>query len=205
MGQRSPSRLINTSIHPTAIIDAKARIGAGTKVWAYAQIRENVIIGKECMIGNGVYIDSSVKIGDRCNIHNKALLYRNLKVESDVFIGPGVCFINDPKPRANRIRSLKGKSWRVKAGASIGANASIMSDITIGKQAVVGAGSVVTKDVSDYTMVYGNPARFIDFVDELGNRITDIMLKGQQVVLKSENKKFKHILSRKVYDKIKNT
>jgi UDP-2-acetamido-3-amino-2,3-dideoxy-glucuronate N-acetyltransferase len=205
MGQRSPRRLTDVSVDPTAIVDARSKIGIGSQVWAYAQIRENVSIGKQCMIGNGAYIDSSVKIGDRCNIHNKALLYRNLKVESDVFIGPGVCFINDPKPRANRIRSLKGKSWRVKNGASIGANASIMSDITIGKYAVVGAGAVVTKNVPDHVMVYGNPARFVDFVDESGDRVTNIAFKGQQAILKSEDKKFKYILSRKVYDKIKST
>ena len=152
--------------HPTALISPKARIGKGTKVWAYAQIRDGSVIGKNCMIGNGVYIDTGVRVGDRVNIHNKALLYRNLVVENDVFIGPAVCFVNDPKPRANRIRNLKGLSGRVKKGASIGANACVLSEITIGRHAMVGAGSLVTKNVPDGALVYGVPAKFQGLVSE---------------------------------------
>ncbi len=145
--------------HPTAIISPKANIGKGTKIWAYAQVREDAVIGEDCMIGNGAYIDAGVRIGDRVNIHNKALLYRNLVVEDDVFIGPAVCFINDPLPRANRIRNLKGLTSRVKKGASIGANVSVLSEITIGRYAMVGASSLVSENVPDHTMVYGVPAK----------------------------------------------
>ena len=144
--------------HATALISESAKIGKGTRIWAYAQIRENAVIGKNCVIGNGVYIDAGVKIGDRVNIHNKALLYRNLLVESDVFIGPAVCFANDPYPRANQIRALGNKKSTVKKGASIGANSCVLSDLTIGRFAMVGAGSVVTKNVPDGALVYGNPA-----------------------------------------------
>lgn len=146
-------------IHPMAIVSPKAKIGAGTKIWAFAQIRENAVIGKNCVIGNGVYIDSGVKIGDRVVIQNKALLYRNLVVESDVFIGPAVCFANDAFPRANKIRNLKNKKWFVHKGASIGANACILPDIHIGKYAMVAAGAVVTKSVPDHTIVRGVPAQ----------------------------------------------
>ena len=152
--------------HPTAIISPRAKIGQDTKIWAFAQVREGAVIGKKCVIGNGVYVDVGVRIGDRVNIHNKALLYRNLVVEDDVFIGPAVCFINDPEPRANRTRNLKGRQSLVKKGASIGANVSILSEITIGRQAMVGAGSLVSKNVPDHALVYGAPARIQGSMNE---------------------------------------
>ncbi len=153
-----------TYCHPTALIDASAKIGAGTKIWAYAQVASSAVIGKNCVIGNGVYIDRGVRVGNRVNIHNKALLYRNLKLEDDVFVGPGVCFVNDPAPRANVIRKLGKKRTLVKKGASIGANACIMPDLVIGKYAMIGAGAVVTKNVPDYGLVYGSPAKLMGFV-----------------------------------------
>src|SRR3989338_6633190 len=122
------------------------------------------------MIGNGVYIDAGVRVGDRVNIHNKALLYRNLRVENDAFIGPGVCFVNDPRPRANRVRNLKGRQWTLGKGASVGANATVLSDISIGRYAMVGAGSVVSCTVPAYGLVYGVPARLKGFVDERGRK-----------------------------------
>ena len=146
-------------VHPSAIVDKKAKIGSGTKIWAFAQVRENAVIGKDCVIGNGVYIDSGVQIGDRVNIQNKALLYRNLIVENDVFIGPAACFTNDPFPRANVIRDLKKKYWRVQEGASIGANVCVLPELNIGRFAMVGAGSVVTKHVPDHAVVSGVPAK----------------------------------------------
>jgi acetyltransferase-like isoleucine patch superfamily enzyme len=145
--------------HPTALISPKARIGAGTKIWAFAQIRENAVIGKGCVIGNGVYVDAGVRIGDRVVIQNKALLYRNLVVESDVFIGPAACFTNDAFPRANVIRDLKNKKWFVRKGASIGAHACVLPDIEIGRNAMVAAGAVVTKDVPENAIVRGVPAQ----------------------------------------------
>ena len=158
-------------VHPTAIISLRAKIGAGTKIWAYAQVREGAVIGRDCIIGNGVYIDKGVRIGNRVNIHNRALLYRNLKVEDDSFIGPAVCFVNDPRPRANVIRRMKGLLRTVGKGASIGANSTILSDISIGRWAMVGAASVVTAPVPDYALVYGVPARLKGFVSPKGTRL----------------------------------
>ncbi len=146
-------------IHPTAIVDASARIGDGTKVWAFAQIREKVKIGRDCMVGNGAYLDAGVEVGDRVQIQNRAQLYRPLRVEDDVFIGPGVIFANDKRPKAGVIRDLTGVSWVVRRGASIGAGAIIMPDVTIGEDAIIGAGAVVTASVPAGSVVAGIPAR----------------------------------------------
>ena len=105
-------------------------------------------------------------IGHRVNIHNKALLYRKLVVEDDVFIGPAVCFVNDPYPRANVIRNMKHLKWTVKKGASIGANACILSDVSIGRYSMVGAASLVSKDVPDHGLVYGVPAELKGFIPQ---------------------------------------
>lgn len=145
-------------IHPTAIISKSARVGKGTVVWAFSQIMDNALIGENCVIGNGVYIDRNVKIGNNVKIHNKALLYDGLIVEDNCFIGPNTCFTNDKYPSFDKRRNLKGVSWLLKEGASIGAGVTVLPDITIGKNARVGAGSVVTKNVPDGAIVYGNPA-----------------------------------------------
>lgn len=148
-------------VHRSALIAKSAKVGKDTKIWAYVQIGENAKIGKNCVIGNGVYIDRDVAVGNNVKIHNKALLYRRLIVEDNCFIGPGACFTNDKYPRAGLTRNLKNTSWRMKEGAVVGANATILPDITIGKNAVVGAGSVVVKDVPDNAIVCGNPAKVI--------------------------------------------
>ena len=153
------------NIHPMASVAAQAIIGDGTKIWHYAQVRENAIIGKNCTIGNGVYIDHHVIIGDNCKIQNGANIYYPAIIGDGVFIGPGAILTNDKYPRAiNDDGTLKEEGdWepqgvKVMVGASIGAGAIIMPGVTIGRWAVVGAGSVVTKDVLDYVMVYGVPA-----------------------------------------------
>ena len=121
------------------------------------------------MIGNGAYIDRFVKIGDRVRIHNKVLLYHGVIIEDDVFIGPAACFTNDESPRSGKTRNLMGKSWTVGKGASIGANATILPDVEIGAYAMIGAGSVVTKDVPKHTAVCGNPARITGRACYCGN------------------------------------
>jgi len=159
MGKRKSGILSGTYIDKTAIVAKTAKIGKGTKVWAFVQIGENALIGENCVIGNGAYIDRNVAVGNNVKIHNKALLYDGLVVEDNCFIGPGACFTNDKFPCCNKTRDLSGVSWRLKEGASVGANATILPDVSIGKNSVVGAGSVVTKSIPDNVVVCGNPAR----------------------------------------------
>lgn len=156
-------------IVPSAVIDPTAKIGAGTRIWAFAQIAQFASVGSDCMIANGVYIDRYVKIGNRVRVHNKALLYQGLVVEDDVFIGPGACFTNDPWPHSGETRNLEGVHWRIGRGASIGANVTVLPDISIGSFAVVGAGSLVSREVPPYALVYGNPARIHGLVCPCGH------------------------------------
>jgi len=157
-------------IHPTAEVSDKAEIGEGTKIWHHAQVRENARIGKNCVIGKSVYIDFDVKIGDRVKIQNFVSIYHGVTIEDDVFLGPGMTFTNDLYPRAF-ISDFEVYPTRVKKGASIGANATIICGITIGRYAMVGAGSVVTEDVPDHALVYGNPARLVGFVCRCGRKL----------------------------------
>jgi acetyltransferase-like isoleucine patch superfamily enzyme len=165
-------------VHPTAEVSPDASIGDGTRVWNGAQVREGAIIGSDCNIGKDVYIDKGVVIGDRVKIQNGASLYRGLTVEDGVFIGPHVVFTNDRYPRAITPdgRVLSDDDWQAEAtlvrhGASIGAGSLIVSGITIGRWAMVGAGSVVTRDVPDQALVKGNPARVAGYVCECGQRL----------------------------------
>ncbi len=159
MGKRKPKKLDGVFVDKRAVVSKTAKIGDGTKIWAFAQIGNKAKIGRNCLIGNGVYIDKNVVIGDNVKIHNKALLYEGLVVEDNCFIGPGVCFTNDKYPTHDNTRDLKGISWKIKKGASVGANATILPDVNVGSNAVVGAGSVVTESVPDGVTVCGNPAR----------------------------------------------
>ncbi|PKP58346.1 MAG: N-acetyltransferase [Candidatus Altiarchaeales archaeon HGW-Altiarchaeales-1] len=158
-------------IHSTAEVSDKAKIGDGTKIWHHAQVREKAEIGKNCNIGKGVYIDFGVKIGSNCKIQNYVSVYHGVIIEDNVFVGPSVTFTNDLYPRAFIRSEEKVSKTLVKRCASIGANSTIICGITIGKFAMIGAGSIVTKDVPDYALCYGNPARINGFVCECGRKI----------------------------------
>ena len=156
--------------HPTAIVESEA-IGEGTRIWHFVHVREKVKIGKNCTIGKSVYIDTGVEIGDNVKIENFVSLYKGVKVEDDVFIGPAVTFTNDLYPRSF-IWDESGIGYtKVQRGASIGANATIICGVTIGEYALVGAGSVVTKDVPPFGLAYGNPARLVGFVCSCGRKL----------------------------------
>ena len=159
-------------IHETANIAKNVEISEGTKIWMNSQLRENVKIGKNCIISKDVYIDLDVKVGDGCKIQNGVYVYKGVENEQDVFLGPNVTFTNDKLPRAF-INTWEVTKTKLRRGVSIGANATIICGITLGEYCMVGAGSVVTKNVPPFSLVVGNPAKVIGLVDKEGNRITN--------------------------------
>ena len=175
-------------IHPTADVSEQAQIGDATRVWHQAQIREGVSIGKKCIIGKGVYIDAGVTIGNNVKIQNYVSVFHGVTLEDGVFVGPHVCFTNDLHPRAvNPDGSLKAaddwelSSTLIRKGAAVGANSTIVCGVTLGAWSMVGAGSVVTKDVPDHGLVWGNPARLHGFVCACGTNL-ELNEKNNQTV-----------------------
>lgn len=153
-------------VHPTAEVSDEAQVGAGTRIWRQAHVREHVHIGEQCNIGKGVYVDAHVRIGSRVKIQNHTSVFEGVTLEDGVFVGPHVCFTNDMFPRAitpeGELKSAE--DWEVtptlvRYGASIGGGSVIRCGVTIGEYALVGAGSVVTRDVPPHALVFGNPAR----------------------------------------------
>lgn len=168
--------------HPTAIVETD-KIGEGTKIWHFVHIRENAKIGKNCNIGKCVYIDKDVEIGNNVKIQNFATIYKGVKIEDDVFIGPSVTFTNDLYPRAFIWSEDKIIPTLVKRGASIGANATIVCGVTIGEYAMIGAGSVVTRDVPPFGLVYGNPAKLKGFVCYCGKKLENVVEENDEKIV----------------------
>jgi UDP-2-acetamido-3-amino-2,3-dideoxy-glucuronate N-acetyltransferase len=165
-------------VHPSADVDEAATIGPGTRVWHLAQVREGAVVGADCVIGRGAYLGPGVRLGDRCKVQNHALVYEPAQIGDGVFIGPAVVFTNDEYPRAvTPGGALKTEAdWSLVAvtvgeGAAIGARAVCVAPVTIGRWALVAAGSVVTRDVRDYALVAGVPARRIGWVGPAGQRL----------------------------------
>ncbi len=165
-------------IHPTASVSSTAEIGENTRIWHHCQVREQSHLGKNCNLGKGVYVDAGVSIGNNVKIQNYVSIFHGVTIEDGVFIGPHVCFTNDLQPRAiNPDGTLKSADdWilsetLVCRGASLGANATIRCGITIGEWAMIGSGSVVTRDVPAYGLVYGVPARLHGYVCTCGARL----------------------------------
>ncbi len=167
--------------HPTAEVSSAAAVGAGTRIWHHCQVRESAVIGHDCVLSKDVYVDVGVHIGDRVKIQNGVSIYHGVTLEDGVFCGPHCVFTNDLRPRAiNPDGTLKATGdWTlgktlVRYGASIGAHAAIVCGVTIGRWAMVGAGAVVTHNVPDYGLVYGNPARLRGFVCPCGATLTPV-------------------------------
>lgn len=165
-------------IHPDAEVSPDATLGRGTKIWGHAQVRERAIVGVDCIVGRGAYLDAGVRVGSRVKIQNLAQLYHPAVLADDVFVGPGVILTNDPHPRATTPGGAlaTAEDWTavgvtVEQGASLGAGSVCVAPVTIGRYALVGAGSVVIDDVPAYALVVGNPARQVGWVGPAGQRL----------------------------------
>jgi UDP-2-acetamido-3-amino-2,3-dideoxy-glucuronate N-acetyltransferase len=158
-------------IHPQALIDQRAKIGSGTRVWAFAHVLNGAEVGRDCNICDHTFIEGKVRLGNRVTLKCGVFLWDGLVVEDDVFIGPAAVFVNDLRPRSRNTR-WKCLQTVLKQGCSIGANATILAGLQIGRFAMVGAGAVVTRDVTDFALVVGNPARFRSWVCQCGRTLT---------------------------------
>lgn len=161
----------NIFIHPSAVIDEGAQIGAGTKIWHFCHLAPTCKVGENCNIGQNVYIDNNTVIGNGVKIQNNVSVYNGVIIEDDVFLGPSMVFTNVINPRSFIERKDEFKKTTVRKGATIGANATILCGIEIGAYAMIGAGAVVTKNVLACSIMTGNPARQTGWVSEAGIKL----------------------------------
>jgi len=165
------------TIHPTAIVDEGARIGAHSRIWHWVHVSGGAEIGEHCSLGQNVYVGNRVRIGNRVKIQNNVSVYDNVFLEDDVFCGPSMVFTNVYNPRAAIERKSEYRDTIVRQGATLGANSTIVCGATIGRYAFVGAGAVVNKDVPDFALVVGVPARQIGWMSRHGEQL-DLPLAG---------------------------
>jgi acetyltransferase-like isoleucine patch superfamily enzyme len=172
---------LSSFVHKNAEIDDEVQIGTGTSIWQLVHLRKGAVIGSECVIGRGAFVDEGVKLGDRVKVQNYALLYSPAVIEDDVFIGPAVILTNDKYPRASNPDGSRksANDWEhvsviIRHGASIGARSVCVAPVEIGEFAFVGAGSVVVHDVPAFALVLGNPARQVGWVDHNGHRLIEL-------------------------------
>jgi acetyltransferase-like isoleucine patch superfamily enzyme len=156
-------------VHEKGLCES-SHIGNNTRIWAFTHVMKGAKIGTNCNIGDHCFIENGVTIGNDVTIKNGVSIWDGVRIEDKVFLGPNVVFTNDKRPRS-KVHSFRLMETLIKKGASIGANATLLCSIKIGKFAIIGAGSVVTKDVPEYTLVYGNPAKIRGYVCECGNNL----------------------------------
>lgn len=158
-------------VHPSSYIDEPCSIGAGVKIWHFCHVMPNCSIGERSSLGQNVVVSPGVRLGSNVKVQNNVSIYEGVECEDDVFLGPSMVFTNVINPRSAIVRKDEYRKTLVKRGASIGANATIVCGNTIGAYAFIGAGAVVTRDVPDYALVVGNPARQTGWVSEAGHKL----------------------------------
>ena len=161
--------------HHTALVGKKAQIGKGTRIWAFTNIQDGAVIGEQCNICDGCYVEGGAVIGNHVTLKNGVAVFNGVTIEDDVFIAMHTAFINDKYPRSNRTDPWTLCPTRVKKGATVGSNTTILCGVTIGEYACVGAGSVVTKDVPAHTLVVGNPARQCGYACRCGRVLPEAL------------------------------
>ena len=166
-----------TTIHPSAIVDEGAQIGAGSRVWHFVHVCAGAKIGQGVSLGQNVFVGNKVVIGDRCKVQNNVSVYDNVTLEEGVFCGPSMVFTNVYNPRSLIERKDQYRDTLVKKGATLGANCTVVCGVTIGEYAFIGAGAVVNKDVPAYALMVGVPAKHIGWMSEFGEQL-DLPLEG---------------------------
>lgn len=167
-------------VHESSYVDEGARIGADTKIWHFCHVMSSVKIGECCNIGQNVFVATDVTIGNNVKIQNNVSLYTGVVVEDDVFLGPSMVLTNVINPRSHVSRKEEYKTTLIKKGATVGANATIVCGVTLGRYCLIGAGAVVTRSVPDYGLVYGNPGRVQGWMCQCGIRLEFEMVDGRE-------------------------
>jgi UDP-2-acetamido-3-amino-2,3-dideoxy-glucuronate N-acetyltransferase len=173
----------NFYVHPTSIVDPDVEIGAGTKIWHFCHVSSGASIGKNCVLGQNCYVGGDVVIGDRCKLQNNVSVYTRVTLEEGVFCGPSCVFTNDLTPRSLFPKG-GATDWvptLCRRGSTVGANATVICGVTLGEHSMVGAGAVVTRDVPDFGLVTGVPARLVGWVCACGRRL-DLPLRSDEVI-----------------------
>jgi UDP-2-acetamido-3-amino-2,3-dideoxy-glucuronate N-acetyltransferase len=173
--------MTNYFVHTSSCVDEGAQIGAETKIWHFCHVMSSARIGEGCNIGQNVFIAANVNIGNNVKIQNNVSLYTGVIVEDDVFLGPSMVFTNVINPRSHINRKDEYQTTLVKRGASIGANATVLCGVTLGCYSFIGAGAVVTHNVPDYALLYGNPARIQGWMCQCGVRLDFIAESGRML------------------------
>jgi UDP-2-acetamido-3-amino-2,3-dideoxy-glucuronate N-acetyltransferase len=169
---------VAATVHPTAIVDPGAQIGDGTRVWHWVHVSGGARIGTDCSLGQGVFVGNDVVVGNKVKIQNNVSVYDAVVLEDEVFCGPSMVFTNVYNPRSAVVRKAEYRKTLVRRGATLGANCTIVCGVTVGRYAFVGAGAVVNRDVADFALVVGVPARQVGWMSRHGERL-DLPVSGR--------------------------